>query len=150
MLSDSRKLIGVFLCSRVEFACRTAVGETGSRPAAWVNFDSSAPATKYSSWRNFMGETGFARPVHRMHCKSDWIRFLNRSATHPVRLISRELGDFLTKLLLFRKDDSRQRLYQDALSGSGPEHRRVRPSQPSARGCGRDDVKKGYGGGNNC
>ena len=32
-------------------------------------------------------------PVHRMHCKSAWI------------LIGRKLGDFLTKLLLFREED---------------------------------------------
>jgi hypothetical protein len=38
-----------------------------------------------------------------MHCKSDWIRFLNRSATHPVRLISRELGDFLQSYYFFEK-----------------------------------------------
>jgi hypothetical protein len=72
------------------------------------------------------GQTGFARPVLRMRCKSGWIRFLNRFPTHPVELISRELGDFLTKLLLFRKDDFRQRLYQDALSGSGPGLRPLR------------------------
>ena len=63
-----------------------------------------------------------------MGCKSGWIRFLNRFATHPVDLVSRESGDFLTKLLLFRKDDSRQRLYQDALSGSGPGLRPLRPA----------------------
>jgi hypothetical protein len=38
-----------------------------------------------------------------MHCKAVGIRFLNRFATHPLELISRELGDFLTKLLLFQK-----------------------------------------------
>jgi hypothetical protein len=46
-------------------------------------------------------------PVHRMHCKSGWI------------LIRREVGDFLTKLLLFREDDFRRRLCQGAVSGAG-------------------------------
>jgi hypothetical protein len=40
-----------------------------------------------------------------MHCKSGWIRFLSRFATRPVEEVSRELGEFLTKLLLFQKDE---------------------------------------------
>jgi hypothetical protein len=114
VLSGSGKLIGS--CAHaLDLLPEWRLGKQSADRRCGVIFDSSASATKYSSWRNFMGGTGFAIPVHRMHCESGWIRFLNRFATHPVELISRELGDFLTKMLLFREDDFRRRLCQDAL-----------------------------------
>jgi hypothetical protein len=63
-----------------------------------------------------------------MHCTIGRIRFLNRFATHPVQEVGRELGKFLTKLLLFRKDEQGKPIEMEIDCLTNPRQRaRLKP-----------------------
>jgi hypothetical protein len=50
-----------------------------------------------------LGGRGLAKRVHRMYCKSGWIRFLNRFATHPVEELVANWGNSFQIYYSFKK-----------------------------------------------